>query len=87
MPTKEKTFIWVDTYARWRISDALQFFKRVKDERGAQSRLDDIIDGETRNVIASHELKKWCVALNGGLCASVPDRRGSRNRGNRGRFA
>lgn len=58
MPTKEKTYIWVDTYARWRISDPLQFFKSVRDERGAQSRLDDIISGETRNVIAAYELKE-----------------------------
>jgi len=56
IPTKEKRFIWVDTYARWRIVDPLRFFQRVRDERGAQSRLDDILDGETRNVIASHNL-------------------------------
>jgi membrane protease subunit HflC len=56
IPTKEKKYIWVDTYARWRISDPLVFFQRVRDERGAQSRLDDIIDGETRNVIAKYDL-------------------------------
>ncbi|RMG63732.1 MAG: protease modulator HflC [Calditrichaeota bacterium] len=56
VPTKDKRFIWVDTYARWRIVDPLLFFQRVKDERGAQSRLDDILDGETRNAIASHDL-------------------------------
>ena len=54
--TKEKRFIWVDTYARWRINDPLLFFQRVRDERGAQSRLDDILDGETRNAIAKHDL-------------------------------
>ena len=52
VPTKDKKFIFVDTYARWRISDPLQFFKRLTNERGAQSRLDDILDGETRNFIA-----------------------------------
>jgi membrane protease subunit HflC len=46
----------VDTYARWRIANPLLFFQRLRDERGAQSRLDDIIDGETRNVIANHNL-------------------------------
>ena len=46
----------MDTYARWRISDALRFFQAVRDERGGQSRLDDIVDGETRNVIASFDL-------------------------------
>jgi membrane protease subunit HflC len=54
--TQDKRFIWVDAYARWRITDPLQFFVRLRDERGAQSRLDDIIDGETRNTIAKHEL-------------------------------
>ncbi len=56
VPTKDKRFIWVDTYARWRIKDPLLFFQRVRDERGAQSRLDDILDGETRNAIAKHAL-------------------------------
>ncbi|NCQ12377.1 MAG: protease modulator HflC [Bacteroidetes bacterium] len=56
IPTKDKKFIFVDTYARWQITDPLQFFIRLKDERGAQSRLDDILDGETRNAIASHDL-------------------------------
>ncbi len=56
VPTKDKRFIWVDTYARWRIKDPLLFFQRVRDERGAQSRLDDILDGETRNAIAKHNL-------------------------------
>ncbi|MBD3226118.1 MAG: protease modulator HflC [Caldithrix sp.] len=56
VPTSDKRFIWVDTYARWRISDPLLFFQRVRDERGAQARLDDILDGETRNAIANHEL-------------------------------
>lgn len=56
MPTRDKRFIWVDTYARWRINDPLLFFQRLRDERGAQSRLDDILDGETRNAVARHDL-------------------------------
>jgi modulator of FtsH protease HflC len=56
IPTKDKRFIWVDTYARWRIIDPLRFFQRVRDERGAQTRLDDILDGETRNAIANNDL-------------------------------
>jgi len=56
IPTKDKKYIWVDTFARWRVSDPLVFFQRVRDERGAQSRLDDIIDGETRNAIANYNL-------------------------------
>jgi membrane protease subunit HflC len=56
IPTRDKKYIWVDTYARWRIADALRFFQAVRDERGAQSRLDDIVDGETRNAVASFDL-------------------------------
>jgi modulator of FtsH protease HflC len=56
VPTLDKKFIFVDTYARWHISDPLQFFIRLRDERSGQSRLDDILDGETRNAVASHEL-------------------------------
>jgi membrane protease subunit HflC len=56
IPTRDKKYIWVETYARWRIADPLLFFQRLRDERGARSRLDDIIDGNTRNVIANHNL-------------------------------
>ena len=64
IPTKDKRFIWVDTYARWRIKDPLRFFQRVRDERGAQSRLDDILDGETRNAIAKHYLVELIRSTN-----------------------
>ncbi len=56
IPTEDKKFIFVDTYARWQITDPLQFYKRVRDQRGAQSRLDDILDGETRNAVAGNQL-------------------------------
>ncbi len=56
IPTRDKKYIWVDTFARWRISDPLRFFQRMRDERTAQSRLNDIIDGETRNTIARYAL-------------------------------
>lgn len=56
VPTKDKRFIWVDTYARWKIVDPLKFYQRVRDEAGGQSRLDDIIDGATRDAVANHEL-------------------------------
>ena len=58
VPTKDKKFIFVDTYARWQITDPLQFFKRLTNERGAQSRLDDILDGETRDYIANHNIEE-----------------------------
>lgn len=64
VPTKDKKYIFVDAYARWQITDPLQFFKRLRNERGAQSRLDDIIDGETRDVIASHELEEAVRSTN-----------------------
>ncbi|MCX4029861.1 protease modulator HflC [Endozoicomonas sp. SM1973] len=56
MPTKDKLYISVDLYARWRITAPLQYFLRLRDERSAQSRLDDILGSETRNAVAKHEL-------------------------------
>ncbi|MFI5309075.1 MAG: protease modulator HflC [Polyangiales bacterium] len=56
IPTRDKKYIWIDGFARWRIADPIKFFKRMRDESSAQSRLDDIIDGEIRNVIANHDL-------------------------------
>jgi len=58
VPTKDKKFIFVDTYARWQITDPLQFFKRLTNERGAQSRIDDILDGDTRNFIANNDIEE-----------------------------
>ena len=71
IPTKDKRFIWVDSYARWRISDPLLFFQRLRDERGAQSRLDDILDGETRNAIARNDLVEVVRTSNRDL-ATIP---------------
>jgi membrane protease subunit HflC len=56
MPTKDKLYVSVDLFARWRIVDPLQYFLRLRDERSAQSRLDDILGSETRNAVAKHEL-------------------------------
>ena len=56
MPTKDKLYITVDTFARWRIKDPLQYFLRLRDERSAQSRLEDILGSETRNAVARHQL-------------------------------
>jgi membrane protease subunit HflC len=56
MPTRDKTYIQVDTFARWKISDALIYFKTLRDERSALSRLDDILGSETRNAVAKHDL-------------------------------
>jgi membrane protease subunit HflC len=56
IPTRDKTYIHVDTYARWRIADPMTYFVRLHDERSAQSRLEDILGSETRNAIAKHDL-------------------------------
>ncbi|MBL8756472.1 MAG: protease modulator HflC [Planctomycetes bacterium] len=56
MPTKDKTYIEVDTFGRWQITDAAKFFVALRDERTAQSRLEDIVGSETRAAVASHDL-------------------------------
>ncbi len=56
IPTRDKTYIHVDTYGRWRIADPMTYFVRLRDERSAQSRLEDILGSETRNAIAKHDL-------------------------------
>ncbi|HRJ53878.1 MAG TPA: protease modulator HflC [Candidatus Thiothrix moscowensis] len=56
MPTKDKLYISVDLFARWRIIDPMAYFLRMRDERSALSRLDDILGSETRNAVAKHEL-------------------------------
>src|SRR5205807_1637518 len=56
IPTRDKTYIHVDTFARWRISDAKTYFVRLHDERSAQSRLEDILGSETRNAVAKNDL-------------------------------
>lgn len=56
IPTKDKKYIKVDTTARWRIIDALKFIQTVQNEKGAQARLDTILDGHTRDIISSHNL-------------------------------
>ena len=56
VPTRDKRFIWVDTYARWRINDPLLFFQSLRDERTARNRIGQILDGETRNAVARHDL-------------------------------
>ena len=56
VPTRDKRYIWVDTFARWRIVDPLKFMQSVTDEVGAQARLDDVIDAITRDLLTSHDL-------------------------------
>lgn len=56
IPTRDKKYIWVDTYARWRITDPLKFLVSVTSEIGAQARLDDIVDASVRDLVTSHIL-------------------------------
>jgi membrane protease subunit HflC len=56
MPTRDKTYIQVDTFARWRIEKPLLYFETLRDERSALSRLDDILGSVTRNAVAKHDL-------------------------------
>ncbi len=56
VPTQDKRYIWVDSFARWRIEDPLKFFKTVRDENSAHSRLDDIVNGAVRNQISNNPL-------------------------------
>jgi membrane protease subunit HflC len=62
--TKDKTYIFIDTYARWRIVDPLLFFTKLQNVRRAQSRLDDILDGETRNSVAKNSLAEIVRSTN-----------------------
>jgi membrane protease subunit HflC len=55
-PTKDKLYLIVDCFARWRISDPLLYYNRLNDERSALSRLDDILGSETRTAVAAHDL-------------------------------
>jgi len=56
VPTKDKTYIWVDTFARWKIVDPVKYFQTVNNEMGAIERLDDIIDPAMRNLVTSYPL-------------------------------
>lgn len=56
LPTKDKKYIRIDTTARWQIEDSLRYYRAVHDETGAQTNLDDAINGATRDVIARYKL-------------------------------
>ena len=58
IPTKDNKYIFIDAFARWKITDALQFYKSAKNEMLAQSRLDDIIDGAVRDEITNRNMNE-----------------------------
>ncbi|MBD3347563.1 MAG: protease modulator HflC [Candidatus Eisenbacteria bacterium] len=70
IPTKDKKYIWVDTFARWRIADPLRFMQSVTNEMGAHARLDDVIDAITRDLITSHDLLEVVRNTNREMAAS-----------------
>ena len=53
IPTNDDKYVFIDAFARWRISDPLKFYKAARNERTAQSRLDDVIDGIVRDEISN----------------------------------
>jgi membrane protease subunit HflC len=69
IPTLGREFIVVDTTARWRIAEPLQFLRAVRDEAGARTRLDDILDSVVRDIVSGTELEEivrsadWTVDL------------------------
>jgi len=71
IPTLGREFIVVDTTARWRIADPLQFLRSVRDEAGARTRLDDIIDSVARDIVSGTDLEEivrsadWSVDVTG----------------------
>lgn len=72
MPTKDKVYIVVDSFGRWRINDPLRFFEQMRDERTAQSRLNDILGSEIRTIIARHDFIE-AVRTNKGRIPQVDD--------------
>ncbi len=73
IPTRDKKYIWVDTFARWRIADPLRFMQSVSHELGAQARLDDVIDAVTRDLLTSHDLLEVVRSSNREMVASELD--------------
>jgi len=73
VPTRDKKFIWVDVTGRWQIEDPLKFLQTMHAETNAQSRLDDIMDGITRNFITRYALVEVVRASNQILEVEVED--------------
>jgi modulator of FtsH protease HflC len=72
--TIDKQQLSVDNYSRWRIADPLQFYRTVRDERGAQSRLDDIVYSDLRETLGRHTLREIVSDKRDQLMADVTAR-------------
>ena len=77
IPTLDKTFIWVDTFARWKITDPVKFFQTVNNQFNAIGKLNDIIDPAVRNFITSHSLIEAVRKSSRSLDTSDVDTEGS----------
>tara|TARA_B100000029_G_scaffold28267_1_gene27449 strand:- start:6523 stop:7455 length:933 start_codon:yes stop_codon:yes gene_type:complete len=64
IPTKDNKYIFIDAFARWKISDPLEFYKSAKNEMQAQSRLDDIVDGAVRDEISNRLMEEIIRSTN-----------------------
>lgn len=76
IPTAEKTYIWIDAFARWRISDPLKFYQRVRNETTAQSRLDDIINSAVRTFVSENLLIEIVRNSNREMKSSIEEQAG-----------
>lgn len=77
IPTKDNKYILIDTFARWKISNALEFYKSAKNEMLAQSRLDDIIDGAVRDEISNRSMGEIVRSTNRKMEIYISDVKGS----------
>jgi len=77
MPTKDKTYLEVEAFARWRIADPGLFFVGLRDQRTAQSRLDGIIGNEIRTAVAAHELIEIIRSEKGRTLSEDPQKKGA----------
>jgi membrane protease subunit HflC len=78
--TRDKQQLVVDNYARWRIADPLQFYRTVRNEAGAQSRLDDIIYSNLRETLGRHTLDDIVSTQRSDLMAEITQSSGERTR-------
>ena len=85
VPTRDKTFIFLDTTARWRITDALLFMKSVRDYAGAQAALDDIIDSAVRDLVNQNDLVEIIRSSDWDDTSIVGDEEDAKNRVTLGR--
>jgi len=79
IPTKDNKYILIDTFARWKISNALDFYKSAKNEMLAQSRLDDIIDGAVRDEISNRTMGEIVRSSDREMEIYISDVKGSEN--------